>query len=194
MNTRSPAIVYLFLILSSAVHAQKKSAAAPDFIVIQYAGSIGYLSAGTGYDVFKSKGRASVHFGSVPKARGGLLNVITGKVFYEPWNTRISDRLWLNPADIGLMASYHMGENFRKNVPDLLNGDNYYWWHTSLRIHLAMETALSIEMEPNRFFSKVTVYSELNTNDLYLVSFFKNASSLSGSEMIKAGIGVRFNF
>jgi hypothetical protein len=187
-------IAILLLIFATATVMAQDRSAAPDFAVVQYAGSIGYLSGGLGYDLFQNRGRASVHFGSVPRSEGGPLNILSGKIIGEPWTIAITEKITINPLDVGLMLSYHMGENFKTNVPDLLAERNYYWWHTNLRVHLITETSISVEMEPNRFFRKFTAYIELNSNDLYMVSYFANASTLKPHELIKAGVGIRLNF
>jgi hypothetical protein len=187
-------IIGMIWLTSQNMLGQKRSFLTPDFIVLQYAGSIGYYSAGAGYDIFKSRGRMSFHFGSVPKSSGGPLNIVTGKVFYEPWQIRLSEKAHFNPLDIGMIVSYHMGDDFKMNVPDYLSSDNYYWWHTCMRLHLAVETSVTAELKPNRFFKRFTGYAECNTNDLYMVSYFKNASTLKAYQLIKVGIGGRFNF
>lgn len=192
IDMRTIAITIFVAAVTTCVGQRK--AIAPDFLVIQYAGSIGYLSGGTGYDIFHNRGRVSLHFGSVPKAQGGPLNILTGKFFVEPWTLRLARRTTLNPLDIGLMLSYHMGDDFKINVPDYFASDNYYWWHTAMRAHLATETSISIQMEPNRFLRKLTGYAELNSNDLYLVSFASNASTLALHDIFKIGIGVRLTF
>jgi hypothetical protein len=185
------AAIFVFVLTTGF---SQRSNVSPDFAVIQYAGSIGYLSGGVGYDIFQNRGRVSMHFGSVPKSEGGPLNVIAGKIIGEPWTIALSERTTFNPLDVGLMVSYHMGDNFKSNVPDLLAKRNYYWWHTSLRVHLITETAISVKLEENRFFKKFTLYGELNSNDLYMVSYISNASTLKFYELIKLGVGLRFNF
>jgi hypothetical protein len=185
--------ILTLVLLASATRAQKKGIA-PDFAVVQYAGSIGYISAGLGYDLFQNRGRASVHFGSVPRSEGGPLNIMALKVIGEPWTIAVTERTTINPLDVGLMVSYHMGDDFKTNVPDLLAKRNYYWWHTNLRVHLITETSVTVKMDRGRFFRKITGYIELNSNDLYMVSYASNASTLKLYELVKAGVGVRLNF
>lgn len=184
----------LILFISTCDLTAQDHKGAPDFLALQYAGSIGYVSAGIGYDIIKSHARASVHFGTVPENQGGPLNIFCGKFFYKPWNINLSRRTSFHPADVGLMVSYHTGEDFKQSVPDYFSGKNYYWWHTSMRLHLATETSISIQLDPNRFFERLTTYIELNVNDLYLVTYFSNAASLDPGDLVKAGIGARFNF
>ncbi|HYC87410.1 MAG TPA: hypothetical protein VEB86_19390 [Chryseosolibacter sp.] len=191
---KAASLILIAITLSASDLLAQTRKGTPDYFVLQYAGSIGYISAGIGYDIIKSRARTSVHFGTVPKNQGGPLNVFCGKFFYIPWNIRVTDRTYFRPADIGFMASYHMGEDFKQSVPDYFSGSNYYWWHTSLRLHLATETSFSVKMEPNRFFNSVTGYIEFNVNDLYLISYISNARTLDISELVKGGVGARFNF
>lgn len=183
----------LILLLCRPTQAQQRELA-PDFMTLQYAGSIGLASVGLGYEVFRAKTRASLHFGTVPASHGGPLSIITGKFLMVPWVIPAGENFRFNPCDIGVMISHHSGENFKVNVPDYLSGRNYYWWHTALRAHLAVESSVSVRMEQDRFFRKITLYAELNTNDLYIVSFFSNASTLNVRDLVKAGIGTRFRF
>jgi len=183
--------MYCSFSLAALGQAQR---AAPDFFVTQYAGSIGFVSGGLGYNIFKSKGMVSIHFGTVPKNLGGPLSIFTAKLFYNFWEVELSKRMTFRPVDVGLMVSYHTGDDFKSNVPDLFTSKNYYWWYTSMRWHLATETSLSVHLSPNRFFKKFTTYIELNSNDLYILSYITNASSLNLTRLIRAGLGARFNF
>ena len=186
-------ILIIFAVSLPAL-AQNRNGALPDFAVVQYAGSIGYFSLGTGYDIFKSRWRVSAHYGTVPSARGGPLHIITGKLFYEPLSVSVSEQVVFNPVDLGLMVSYHTGDNFKLSVPDYFSTDNYYWWHTSMRVHLAMETSLSVNFTRQRTFRALTGYIEFNTNDLYVISYIQNTSSLQFFELIKIGTGLRISF
>ena len=187
-------ILLFVMMIAVSVQAQDRNRAAPDFAVLQYAGSIGYFSAGAGYDIFKSRWRVSAHYGSVPAVQGGPLRIITGKLFFEPVAVNVSERVVFNPADIGIMVSYHTGDNFKLSVPDYLKSGNYYWWHTSMRIHLAMETSLTAKFSRGRTFKSISGYFELNTNDLYAVSYIQNTSSLRLIDLIKVGTGLRISF
>jgi hypothetical protein len=187
-------IIPVALLICAALSAIAQSSIAPDYIVIQHAGSIGYFSGGAGYDIIKGRAHTSLHFGTVPKNQGGPLNIIAGKLVFVPWTVRLSDRAFFQPFNPGIMISYHMGDNFKLNVPNYFSDDNYYWWHTAMRLHVVAETALTFDVRSESLFNHITIYSEFNTNDLYLVSYFHNAETLNLHELIKLGIGVRVSF
>ena len=114
---KTPIILGL-LLTSAAAFAQRDRWALPDFGIVQYAGSIGYISTGMGYYVFKSNARFSTHFGVVPKNRGGTLNIVSSKLVFIPKTYALSGRLHLNPFDLGLMGSFHYGDNFETRWPE----------------------------------------------------------------------------
>src|SRR5690349_8681129 len=132
-------IIFFCLLLTLVVnrsHAQKRSPLLPDFAVAQYAGSIGYLSGGIGYDVLRNRGRVSAHFGSVPRSQGGPLDIFCAKFFVEPWTIAMSEKFTFNPLDVGVMVSYHTGADFKENIPNYLAERNYYWFNTNMRLHV----------------------------------------------------------
>lgn len=184
----------LGLIVGIVLFGQEKNGLQPDFVVAQYAGSIGYFSFGTGYDIFKNRGRISVHFGNVPREYGGVLNIASGKFLYSFSSIPLSNRLTFKPIDAGIILSYHFGDNFKLNVPNYFKTDNYYWWHTAMRLHLATESSVSLHFSRESIFRSLTGYLEMNSNDLYIVSFINNTSSLKPHQLIKVGVGLRLHF
>lgn len=184
-------VLCVFLIQGFLCQGQSRSALRPDFAVLQYAGSIGFLSAGLGYEIFNQRARISAHFGHVPKRHGGTLNVVTGKIFFKPVEIKLRNNWHLQPIDPGLMVSYHYGENFQTKWPDQIYPDGYYWWHPALRIHLGVETSATKTFTKINAIRAVTLYAELNTNELYFISFFQNFESVRPWKIIKGGLGVR---
>src|SRR5687767_10505935 len=142
MNVRCLLTVGLLLGCITAGFSQKRDWMIPDFGVVQYAGSIGYFSAGLGYNIMKSKARVIAHFGHVPIGLGGSLNIISAKLYFKPATFTIWNRVRMNPFDIGLMASYHYGDNFEERWPEGVHPRGYYWWHPALRTHLGMESSV----------------------------------------------------
>lgn len=182
------------LLASATAFAQQDRWALPDFGVVQYAGSIGYFSAGMGYHVFKSKARFSTHFGVVPKNRGGTLNIVSAKLIFKPKTYDIARRLRLSPFDLGLMGSFHYGDNFETRWPEGVHPKGYYWWHPALRAHLILESSIRYEFAEGHRFQSVSGYIEFNTNELYLVSFVQNMRTVRLTDIVKIGTGLRLDF
>lgn len=175
---------------ATVVCGQRKSL--PDFATLQYAGSIGFISAGIGYQL-SGRSAISVHYGYVPESKGGSLNIVSGKFLVSTWTVPVAPGVVLRPVDAGLMVSYHLGEEFRSRWPSHRYPDGYYWWRTSLRAHLVTQTSLTFRLKEASIHS-LTAYLELNTNELYLISLVKNSGALSVRDIIKVGYGIRADF
>jgi hypothetical protein len=187
----APILLFFFV---GTIKAQERHWSSPDHLVVQYAGSIGYASGGVGYDVFRGRARASAHFGHVPKAAGGPLNIFSTKLLFVPQRYRLTQHTSINPFDLGIMVSYHLGGDFRSTWPEHRYPENYYWWQTSFRFHLNLESSVTLKLREDTTFRMLTGYIELNSNELYLVSLFKNLHTLSLADVVKIGIGTRFHF
>lgn len=183
----------VLLIFSSSAQAQLMKRYAPDFYSLQYAGSIGYLSLGVGYNILKDKGRASIHYGYLPKLNGGNFHIATGKFHFSPIAVKTLKRYTIRPIDFGIFLTYHFGPKFNTTWSKNRYPDDYYWWINSWRLHLALEQSVSYTPKNSKI-KNITFYSELNTNDLYLVSFVENTKSLNLADIIKVGVGTRLYF
>lgn len=98
-----------------------------------------------------------------------------------------------HPLDIGIKSAYHFGDQFYLNWPERFPR-GYYWWKSALRLHLATESSVTRELKNAGSIKAVTGYIELNTNDLYLVSYVLNPTVLAITDIIKIGCGIRIHF
>ncbi len=99
----------------------------------------------------------------------------------------------INPLDVGIKTVYHFGDQFYLNWPERFPR-NYYWWKSALRQHLVTESSVTRELKSAGKIKSVTAYVGFNTNDLYLISYVLNPSSLSVTDIIKVGCGLRIHF
>lgn len=187
------ALLILLTLLSHWVVSQRLHWAIPDFATFQHEGSIGFVSTGLGYDVLKSNARFSTHFGIVPLKHGGMVNVVSMKLFFKTATLTVWNRLRLNPFDVGVMGSFHYGD-FEAQSPDGLRSKGYYWWHPALRAHLGMESSLSFHFKKDHPLQSVTAYIEFNTNERYFISFIQNIKTVSVWDVVKIGTGGRIHF
>lgn len=186
-------MIFIFVVHAEISQAQEnKKNWIPDFLVAQYAGSIGYESIGIGYDLNK-KSRASIHYGYVPKNKGGVLNIITGKYSHSPVTIQPSAKYFIQPINVGGMVTYHLGEDFYFRWPSDRYPKGYYWWSPALRIHATIESAITFQINDSPIKS-ITGYVEFNMNDLYFISYLQNIESLTLFDIVKTGVGVRIKF
>ncbi len=185
-------LLILGMLVFNAGYAQKKRLV-PDFVTTQYAGSIGFVSVGAGYDVFNKRSMLSLHYGYVPMGKGGPLNILATKFLFRTGTVALSRRTTLEPLSAGVMISYHFGSEFRSRWPGHRYPDGYYWWRTSLKAHVNTQTSLTYKLKSDKFES-ITGFIDLNVTELYLVSYLQNTRSLSITDILKIGYGVRLNF
>ncbi len=189
-------LIPILLFCSMPSFAQRSFLACiqPDQVNMQYAGSIGYLSGGIGYNFFKEKTTLSFHYGYVPKNKGGWMSIFTAKFEYKPFAIKIKDKFIIHPINPVFFPSYASGDNFDYEFKTSQYRKGYYFWSSALRLHLGAGTEVKILNNNNAIFKAVSVYAETNTNDLYAISWFKNRTSTPFYAMFKLGYGVRVNY
>lgn len=192
-------ILVLFLIGTvNPSNAQKKNFLIPDAVIIQYAGSIGYISVGAGYDIFKNKrGNIDFNYGYVPVSKGGELHSITAKFAYKPFEIKLNNWGKLYPLNPGVFLSYtfHDDLSFKFNSSEYPSG--YYYWSPALRPHISLSN--EIELNMNKIWKeigieKIGIYTEFNSNDYYIINYFQNIKALSLADVFQLGVGIRFKF
>ncbi len=187
----------LILLLSAPyVHAQKFLI--PDEAIIQHAGSIGYFSVGAGYKLFKNeRGNLDLLYGYVPASKGGELHMITAKFSYKPFVIKVNKMGKIYPFNPGAFFTYTP----HKDLQLKFSRDNwpkgYYYWSEAIRPHISFSNEFEFT-EPEFIkaagFKSVTLYSEFNSNEWYLVNYFQNVPEVSITKVFKLGIGVRLRF
>jgi hypothetical protein len=187
--------IYFFLLNAFSGHAQIKydtEELIPDELIIQHAGSIGFMSAGAGYTILKKKATISIHYGNVPKKFGGPLHIAAIKFQWKPFNIHLGN-FSFQPVNPGVFASYHFGDEYFLLLPRNKYPKLYYWWSSGLRIHPTLSHALEYNF-PQEPIKSAGIYFEWNTNDLYIASYFENRKVLKPGDIIKLGIGCMVRF
>jgi hypothetical protein len=167
----------------------------PDFVIGQFAGSIGFISAGVGYNIFKDKGTIDLLIGYVPEFATGskTLESITVKFTGHPLSIIVNEYVMYYPVTAGFYFSYTPGREYSSDLPSWYP-DGYYWWSEAVRANIFIGGKVDIAMnnaKSKRYFSP---YYEIGTNEIKLVSYVQNASSINIWEILHAGIGVRYHF
>lgn len=193
---RTPLLILVFIFNSLGADAQKFLI--PDEAIVQHAGSIGYFSVGAGYKLFKNeRGNLDLLYGYVPASKGGKLHIVTAKFAYKPFVVRLNKIGTLYPFNPGAFFTY----TAHKDLQLKFSGDNwpkgYYFWSEAIRPHLSFTN--EIEFTKPRFvkaagLKSLSLYSEFNSNEWYLVNYFQNAPEVSAKDVFKLGLGMRLRF
>jgi hypothetical protein len=165
----------------------------PSHTKIQYAGGMGLLSIGAGWDYGKNnQWETDVFFGILPKYSTDKTKVtFTLKQNFIPWKKHFNEHFSLDPLACGLYVNTIFDGDFWVSEPDKYPS-NYYSFSTKMRFSIYVGQRLTYKIPENkRFFSKsVTVFYELSTNDLYMVSAFTN-SYLKPKDYLRLSFGLK---
>lgn len=190
-------ITMLLLLMPLLSEAQIGKTLTPDAVVVQYAGSIGYGSIGAGYTVFrKENGSLDLIYGFVPRSKGGSLHSLNTKFAYRPLSIHLAPNVTLYPVNPGVFLSYQLGDEFKARNKEYFE-KGYYWWSQALRTHVSFSSEVKVNTQKllhDKGLKNVRVYSEVNTNDLYFLSWYKNQETMSVTDIFKVGVGLKLFF
>ncbi len=167
----------------------------PRYEKIQYAGSMGLLSIGMGWDYGRKKQwESDLLFGYLPRFDGEHGHMtITLKENYIPWKLNVGRSRWMaEPFTVSLYMNKIFGDEFWTREPDKYP-DGYYGLATNLRFNLAFGQRIDFKIKPVGLSSRMTLYYELGTNDLYIISYFCN-KYLKFSDIFNLSLGIKFQF
>ena len=151
----------------------------PSQATLQYAGSIGLMSVGMGWHYGKNDHwETDLLIGFVPRYHSESVHTtFTLKERYVPWHCRISRRWTLQPLTTGIFFNTISGDDFWKHLPDRYP-KHYYGFSTKIRTHVFLGQRLRYNIPRNKrlLHQAVSVYYEISSCDLYIVSKATNKS------------------
>jgi len=162
----------------------------PDHYKIQFAGGIGFISGGLGYDFLKERIDITYFYGYVPEwySKEDLHSVslqLTGK----PFKFDINSKLDYYPLNIGIFLHHTFGSEYYITLPDHYPED-YYWWSPGRTGGLFLEGQLNYQFkEPDQIFSEIGFYYRIVTRGVYVTSKFSN-SSIPLEDIFSLGFGI----
>lgn len=149
----------------------------PTHSKIQFAGNMGLLSAGTGWNYGrKNQWETDLLLGFIPKHSSKRAKVtMTLKQNYMPWSFDLGKGFSTEPLACGLYMNTVFGEEFWVSEPERYP-KGYYGFSSKIRFHIYLGQRLTYEIDRQRRFlaKSVTFFYEISTCDLYLISAVTN--------------------
>ena len=168
----------------------------PTHSKIQYAGNMGLLSFGIGWDYGKrNQWETDVLLGFIPKYSSKKAKVtMTLKQNYMPWSINIGKGFSTEPLACGLYVNTVFGNQFWVNEPERYP-KGYYGFSSKVRFHVFMGQRLTYDIDPQRRFmaKSVTFFYEISTCDLYVISAVNN-SYLRPRDYLSLSFGLKFQW
>lgn len=167
----------------------------PKYSKLQYAGSMGLLSAGVGWEYGKKRWETDLLVGYVPtESYRQDLVTMTLKQNYTPWRIKTSNVFSLDPLTTGFYINAILNDkNLWGTSPDRYPKD-YYMHSNRFKFHIFIGQGLKYNLKKTNLPIKtMSAFYEISTFDLYLLNIFKG-SYLKPDDYISLSLGLRFGF
>lgn len=140
---------------------KEKKGYLPSYYTVQYAGNIGFMSIGLGYDWWSEKAQSAFIYGYVPESKGNAtIHTFSIKNTFRLYQFNIADKYNLSPT-LGFSLSFEPGENSYIKLPEKYP-EGYYGPNSFYAcINLGLKTNFKFKEE--RHFSSIDVFGEFNT-------------------------------
>ncbi|HEY4651550.1 MAG TPA: hypothetical protein VIG72_09055 [Pontibacter sp.] len=172
---------------------QEKPWFVPDAAVLQFAGNMGMLAIGPGYEFAKERLTTDLLYGFVPRFDADEAeHLLTLKGTYKPWKIKRRHEITVVPVQAGLGLSYYFSGKYPLTWSDKYP-KGYYWWSPKVRLLGFMGTSVTKNIR-NSSIEKVGLYGELGTYDLVATSWFKEEGALKLWEIVNISLGARVSF
>ncbi len=162
----------------------------PDYMKLQYAGGIGFMSVGVGYTFFKNKLDVTMFYGYVPKTFSIVdLHSISLQLTLKLLRYKINNNIEILPLNFGWYAHHTFGSEFWITLPDKYS-KGYYWWSPGRNAGVFIGSELKTKLFANDTPASGTAfYFRIGSRGLYIASKAGN-STIPLTDIIELGFGV----
>ncbi|NQU31908.1 MAG: hypothetical protein HQ521_01630 [Bacteroidetes bacterium] len=191
-------LVFTVLLNLSATYGQIKNNAdsnhyskfLPDYVKLQYAGGIGFLSTGIGYTFVDHRIDVSLFYGYVPTwFTVDDLHSISLQFTAKLIRIKKIKNIEILPLNIGWYLHHTFGNEYWVKLPDNYPKD-YYWWSPGRNAGVFIGGEIKTKLLSNKTPASGTAfYVRVGTRGLYLSSKIGN-SSIPISDIVELGFGV----
>ena len=169
----------------------------PSQVKLQYAGSIGLFSVGMGwhYGHQRRTWETDLLLGYLPSFHTRESRItMTAKQSYVPFRLKVYENWQWEPLSCGLFFNTIFGERFWSSQPSKYP-KHYYGFSTSIRANIFIGERLRYQIPTHKRhrISSISLYYELSTCDLYLISAIPN-SYLSLKDILSLSFGLKYDF
>lgn len=168
----------------------------PSYSKAQFAGSMGLISVGTGWNYGKNKQwETDLLFGIVPRYSTEKVKVtMTLKQNFIPWSIRVNDKIDFKPFSTGLYLNTIFAEEFWRSEPSKYP-NSYYKFSTKMRFNIFVGQGWEYKFDTSKkvFCKSITFFYEISTNELYLISAATN-KYLKAKDFLGLSLGIKLQF
>ena len=162
----------------------------PDYVKLQFAGGIGFMSIGAGYTFFNNKLDISLFYGYIPvKYSVDDLHSISLQFTGKLLKFHLTKSINILPLNIGFFTHHTFGSEYWVRLTDKYP-KGYYWWYPAINAGLFVGAEIKTKLFANNTPASGTAfYIRIGTRGLYLASKVNN-STIPVKDIVELGFGV----
>ena len=167
----------------------------PNISIVQYAGNIGFVSAGVGWDYGKhDRWETHLMLGFLPKmVMNDDMMTLTIRESLCPWEVKFNDRFSWNPATFSLALNTVFNDEFWYSETERYPGD-YYRFSSKVRLQLSIGGQINFQLKNHKMLTdRLTLYYDVSSFDLAIISYVPN-KNLEFKDILALGIGLKYKF
>lgn len=169
----------------------------PTHGLLQYAGSMGAVSMGLGWEYGYYGGfrhaATDIQLGLVPKFSGDKphLTLTLKEDFYPLFIQVGKSNFHIAPINFGMYLTTIFGDDYWTREPDKYPS-GYYWFSTRLRLNMYIGESVTwiIPDKKRQFAASITLFYELSVNDFGVIQYVSN-SYLKLKDVIHLSFGLK---
>lgn len=170
--------------------------AIPNLYIAQYAGNIGFVSLGVGWDYgCNDRWETQLLLGYLPKAvMSDDMWTSTLRQHLVPWQVECGHLLTVNPVVFTLGINTVFNSEFWFTENERYPGD-YYRFSSKLRAQIGIGGRVNLHFTnyKRKLTDRISLYYDLSTYDLAVISYVPN-HNLKLSDILALGIGLQYKF
>lgn len=186
----------LAVLMSSIVFGQQQPRKwwQPDHLKLQYAGGIGFMAAGVGFESNNKKFETDIYYGFLPESIGGEdIHSATLKWNWFPFGEKKIQNWQVKPLSVGLLINYSFGSQYYSFDPRNYPFD-YYRIPTSLNTAILIGGQIGRNIDRKISSRSISAYYEIGSFDREMLSYLVNMRALSLTDILTLGFGVKYSF
>lgn len=162
----------------------------PDYVKMQFAGGIGFVSMGVGYTFLKQKLEVSYFYGYVPKfVSTDDLHSVSLQLTAKFLRFKVKNNIEVMPLNFGWFIHHTFGTEYWIKLPDHYPTE-YYWWSPGRNSGVFLGGEIKTKLLSNKTPASGTAfYVRAGSRGLYIASKFGN-STIPLHDIIEFGFGV----
>jgi hypothetical protein len=194
-NMFSVSVILLFFIKSYAQEpnlAKEKSWYVPDYVKVQFAGNIGLVSVGAGYQLFNKVLYTELLYGFVSESvsKSDEIHLITIKNTFPIFRKELGKNFTISPI-AGFATTYEIGANSFTTLPSIY--PEGYYVPNAFHFTLFGGAMVHKDFKDSKMIKGADFYFEVGTVETYLW-YVITSKEVSTSDVFSTSIGINFYF